>query len=425
MRRAVGRIVFIFLFLSLWICFERGRQIDSFAAELEENNTVEEEGGRTDSGEDRTDSGEGNLSSGNQDVTTIPEYDPDADLKEIWTSLKLDDVDRQLEKYEIQKSIRFSTLSSEIMEGDFSGAWKVIKTAALEAVAKEISANKALLVQLIFIVLIGAVFSNLSGGSGNGFVSENGFFVTYLILTSIIFASFQIVLGIVEAALTELITVIKVLLPVYVLALSFTGSVFSSNALYYVLLICIWLVEAVLLHFILPAVKFYVVLALMNHMNKEDTFSKMTGLLRSMVIWVLKTITSVIIGVNVIKTMVAPAIDSFHNNSLSRMIGALPGGGTVTLLFGTFLGAGRLVKNSIGAAGMLLILILVLLPLIKVFILMLMVKFTSALIQPIGEKRYTAVVSVLGDGCRLLLSALGTAVVMFMLSIAVIACSGG
>lgn len=352
-------------------------------------------------------------------------YDADAELEEIWDSLKLDEVDRQLEKYNIQKSISFTKLSAEFMEGNFSSAWSVAKEAAKAAVVKEISANKALLIQLIFVVLIGAVFSNLSGNMGNGFVSENGFFVTYLILSSIIFTSFQIVLGIVDSVLSEIITVIKILIPVYVLALSFTGAAFSSTALYYVLLICIFIVEVVILRFVLPAVKFYVVLALVNNINKEDSFSKMTDLIRQIVLWVLKTVVSVIVGVNMIKTMVAPAIDSFNRNSVSRMIGALPGGSMVSALFGTFLGAGKLVKNSIGAAGIVIIAVLVLVPVIKVFVLMLMVKFTSALVQPVGEKRYTAVISVLSEGCRLLLLSLSTAVVMFMLSIAVIACSGG
>jgi stage III sporulation protein AE len=174
-----------------------------------------------------------------------------------------------------------------------------------------------------------------------------------------------------------------------------------------------------------PAVRFYVVLALVNNVNREDRFSRLAQLVHQMVVWSLKTIVGVMIGMNVVKAMVAPAMDSFSRNSISKVISGLPGGSVFSTLFTAFLAAGKLIQNSIGAAGMLLIAILVLVPVVKVAVTMVMVKLTAALVQPAGEKRYSSLIGILGEGCRLLLSALGTAVVMFMLSIAFIACAGG
>jgi stage III sporulation protein AE len=352
-------------------------------------------------------------------------YDPNQELAEIWDRLDLDAVDRQLEQYQLQQSVSFTRLSAQLMQGNFSGAWLVMKEAVWEGLTKELTAGKTLMLQLLLIVLVGVIFSHLSGTVGNNFVGENGFFITYLILSSILLTSFQITLELVTNVLSELITVIKILIPVYVLALGFTGGSFAGAAMQNVLLVGIWLVEVVILRVVVPAVRFYVVLALVNNVNREDRFSRLAQLVHQMVVWSLKTIVGVMIGMNVVKAMVAPAMDSFSRNSISKVISGLPGGSVFSTLFTAFLAAGKLIQNSIGAAGMLLIAILVLVPVVKVAVTMVMVKLTAALVQPAGEKRYSSLSGILGEGCRLLLSALGTAVVMFMLSIAFIACAGG
>ena len=66
-------------------------------------------------------------------------------------------------------------------------------------------------------------------------------------------------------------------------------------------MIGIWLIQAVIIRLVLPLIEFYVIVALVNNLQKEDSFSKLCELVQSLIKWILRTIIVVVIGLNVIK----------------------------------------------------------------------------------------------------------------------------
>ena len=127
------------------------------------------------------------------------------------------------------------------------------------------------------------------------------------------------------------------------------------------------------------------------------------------------------VGLNIIKSLIDPQIDALGRNSVNRIISAFPGGGMMSVLTGTFLGAGMIIKNSIGIAGIIILGLIVLFPIIKTFLIMLTVKIVAAMVQPVAEKRYINGIETLSQGVALLLQALGSSVVLFVLTIAIMA----
>ena len=76
-----------------------------------------------------------------------------------------------------------------------------------------------------------------------------------------------------------------------------------------------------------------------------------------------------------------------------------------------------LLKNSIGYVGMLLLLATILFPLVKVLIFVLCLKFCSAVIEPIGEKRIANMLSQLSKNSMLLVTAIIGVTFMFLVLI--------
>ena len=58
---------------------------------------------------------------------------------------------------------------------------------------------------------------------------------------------------------------------------------------------------------------------------------------------------------------------------------------------------------------------------LKTFLMMLTARLTAVIIQPIGEKRFVDGVETLAEGMKLLLMALSCSIVLFVLTIAVMA----
>ena len=339
---------------------------------------------------------------------------------EIFDELDLDSIDRELKKNNISLSVDFKDIVKDVIgnKGDVSYDIGVI---IKEVLVGELSSNKNLMLQLISIVLLGSVFVKLSNSFGNGFISENGFYITYLIITAIMLASFMVTLDMVSNALEALIMIIKIIIPIYALAINFIGHTASSAAMYEVIMVGIWLVQNVVLNVILPMIRFYVIIMLVNNLSKEDYFSKMCKLIDNVVNWLLKTIIFFIAGLNIIKSLIEPQMDLLGKNVVNKVVSSIPAGTMMSVLTGTFLGAGIIVKNSIGIAGLIVILIALLAPILKALIIMLLVRVTAVLLQPIGEKRYVEGVWGLAQGIKLLLLSLISSAALFLLTIAIMA----
>lgn len=348
----------------------------------------------------------------------------DSDVyEEIMQELDIDELSSTVNELPVGVKLDIQRLLTELINGNSDYVSKVLAQTIREALFGEIFANKTLMVQLLAIVLLGSVFVNISNNFGSGFVSENGFYVTYLMMTSIIFTSFSITLDIVNTSINHILGLIKIIAPVYALAMNFIGQTVTSAGMYEVVLVGGWLVQVVIIRFIIPLIKFYVILSLINNLNKEDTFSKLCKLLLRLASWLLKTIIVFVAGLNIIKGLIEPQIDAFGRSSVNKLVSVIPGGGVMSVLTGTFLGAGLVVKNSIGVMGIIVIGVAVLIPVIKTLLLFVIVRITAALVQPVGDKRYSDGIDALAQGLNMLLQALACSVVIFVLSIAIVAFS--
>jgi len=335
--------------------------------------------------------------------------------------LSLDEVEKSLESGGFSKNVNFRDVVDGLARGDSESVLSSLLIYLKSTISGELLANKALMIQLVSLVLIGSIFVNISGSFGNIFVSENGFYITYLIITSIMLTSFSLSLDIVSSSIEKILDLIKIIVPVYALAINFIGQASTSAGMYQIVLLGVWLVQVVILRFIIPMVKFYVIISLINNLNREDNFSKLSVLIKNLVSWLLKTIVVFVAGLNIIKSLIDPQIDALGRTMVTKIVSSIPGGGIMSVLTGTFLGTGMIIKNSIGLGGIILIIAVIMLPVIKTFLMMLVVRITGVMIQPIGDKRYVEGVEALADGMKLLLQTILSSAVLFMLTIAIMA----
>ncbi len=348
-------------------------------------------------------------------------YDYQVEYEDIYNILSVNDTEMQLRQANINMDL--PQLLKDIVDGNGDDVGKKLLAIGKDTLVGELLLNKELMLQIVVIVLLGSIFVNLASSFGTGFISENGFYITYLIITSIMLVSFVSTMDMAYQSIERMLVVVKIIVPLYALAMNFVGQAVASAGMYELVMVGIWIVQVIILRFILPMIKFYVIISLINNLNQEDSFSKMGSLVISIVNWVLKTTVYFILGLNVIKGLIEPQIDAIGRNTVNRISTIVPGGGIVSALTGTFLGAGAVVKNSIGVAGIIILLGVVMVPIIKLLLVMLTVRITSVMIQPIGEKRYVDGVEALAKGNQMLLHTMFSSVVLFLLTVAIVAFS--
>ncbi len=123
-----------------------------------------------------------------------------------------------------------------------------------------------------------------------------------------------------------------------------------------------------------------------------------------------------------IQSMITPVIDSVKMSAVQRTVSLIPGIGNVSdSVAELVIGSAVLVKNSIGALAVVLLVLLCALPAAKIWLLAMVLKFSAALTGIVSDRRITSCMDRVGEGSLLVLRILLTASGLFLIMIAIAA----
>ena len=346
----------------------------------------------------------------NQDFSREEEALEELDLKDVETA-----VDQLLEeKQSMRGMIREILTSGQAFSAE---QWKAV---IQQGVWDAMGIQKETCVHILVLVLLSAVFYHLSGVFQNNQIGDISFYMIYLLLFLLLLQAFDQMAGQMESLLEGVAVFMKALLPAYYIALTGACGVATATAFYQMILI--FLTEKILLLFILPAIRMYLVLELINFLTKEEFLSKMTELLKNGILWALKSMVGVIVGIQLIQRLISPAVDTLKRSLIGRTAGALPGVGNLfSGITEVVLGSAVLIKNCLGAAAIVILLLAGVAPLCRMGISALVYQFLAALVQPVTDKRMVGCIHTMGESLGMLVRMLLTMEILFLLTIAILA----
>jgi len=339
------------------------------------------------------------------------------DIQKFLDSLEIN-ADRNSEKR------TFAELMDELMEGNLADILRQGITYSINGVWSEVRANRALMGQFFVLAVVGAAFSGFSGIFGSGHVTETGFYVIYLLIMTFLTSSFFSSVNIAGRVTRELAEFMRVLLPAYFLAVTAAGGALTSAAVCGFTFGAIGIVQVVLADFLIPLTRIYMMLVLAGNLVKEDMISKCMELLEHVIVWSLKTMFGIVVGFHVIQGMILPQADALKNASIMRLAQVIPGAGAMAgSLTQMVLGSGVLIKNTAGAAGVLVMFLIAAVPMIKLLVLMCLYYLAGALMQPVCDKRLVACMTGTAVGHGILLKIVAYSMALFAVTIAVLCIS--
>ena len=154
--------------------------------------------------------------------------------------------------------------------------------------------------------------------------------------------------------------------------------------------------------------------------------SKMAELLETMISWSLKTMLGAVLGIQAVRGLVAPAMDAIKRTAIGKTAGAIPAvGNAVNVVTELILTGALLVKNCLGTAAVVALLLAGAGPVIHYGILSLSYRFLAAAAQPVSDKRIVGCLGTMGEGCAMLLRIMITAEVMCILTFVILMASVG
>lgn len=349
------------------------------------------------------------------------EVDQQAIEDRLMKEFEFDDMNRVIKEIMPGKKMDFGETVSKLINGELELSVDMLGRLISDQLFYEIRHNKEGLVHILMIAIIAAIFTNFSNVFQNQQVGEISFYMLYMLLITILLNSFQVVLDSVGERLELLVAFMKALGPVYFMAVAISTGSGTAIVFYNMVLFLIYMVELLILNFLMPFLHIYVVVKMLNYLSAEDYLSKFSELIEFVIVWTSKTLLAAVVGLNIIQGLITPAIDSLKRGVLTKGVEALPAigdalGGVAEVLLGTTV----LIKNGIGMTGAIICIIICAVPAIQMLVMTVMYKTLAALIQPVSDKRIVGCIASVGDASQILLRLIFTTGVLFLLTIAII-----
>lgn len=342
----------------------------------------------------------------------------------LLTEFDFNEIEEKLDRMFPQEKISFSDVFSALMSGNMAETIRIFLRFLTDQISYEFDYNRRSLVYVLMTALTAALFSNFAGAFKSRQISDISFYIMYMLLITLCLTSFRISAEGLEDRLSALVDFMRVLCPSYFLAVAFASGSVTSLFFYNVILFLIYVVELVIVRFLLPVVNIYIMVRVLGNLTGEDFLSEFADLIRKAVSWILKTLLICVVSVNVVQGLLAPAIDAVKRSALTRTAEALPWvGNAVGGVAEVVLGTAVLIKNGIGMAGAVITIAICAVPILQMLIMAFMYKLAAALVQPVSDKRITTCISGISEGYEIMVKVIFTSGLLFMITIAIVAAS--
>ena len=355
-------------------------------------------------------------------VEMIPKKDYEDYSSELLGKMELDDIQDLMDELLGDKSFHLGDAIRQMVTGEQPFSREMFLEIVYEAVFGELERQKQNIFQLLLLVLAAAFFANFAKAFEKSQVGEISFYVIYLILFALLMNLFGSMSSGLKENLSFLVSMMKAVAPAYYLAVAASTGVTTAALFYQIVLILILMIQIAAVSLLLPCGNLYVLLEFVNHLSKEEMLSRLSELLKMLVEWALKTMTGVLVGMQVVQNLVAPVMDTLKRSAIGKTAGAIPGvGNAINSVTEIILTSAVLIRNSLGVVFLVAFLMWGLTPILRYGINGILYKLLAAVVQPVSDKRIAGCINTMGEGCLLLMKILFTSEILCMLTVIVVA----
>ncbi len=342
------------------------------------------------------------------------------ETEELLKDLGLSDLDSYMRQENLGQH-SFSGLVKDLLQNGLALDFPAIGEKIRQIVLADYMENRRPLIQILALALSFSILLQMTSTLQKSYIANLGFLGVYLVLMLLLLKTFLNMTGTVEGFFAKLVDFMQMLQPAFCVSMVFSAGNMSAGVYYELLLLLIYLVDVVFSKILVPVVQIYMVLQLVNQMMEEGKFTKIAGLLSDSVHWCVKLLTTAVIGLNIVQGMLAPGIDGLKRSAFAGAARIIPGAGQIVNSMTEMLtGSAMLIKNSVGMAALIVLVLISFLPLVKIAVFMVLYRGLSAIMEPVADKRICAAVSGLGQSAALYLKLMFYGILLFFLTIAII-----
>ncbi|HEY4551425.1 MAG TPA: stage III sporulation protein AE [Bacillus sp. (in: firmicutes)] len=314
----------------------------------------------------------------------------------------------------------------DFIKGDKEFSLKEWLSGILKFVFHELIANGRLLGSLVLLTVLSMFLQSLQNAFESGTISKVAYAVVYMVMVIIALNSFHVAVSYAMDAISTMTSFIMALIPLLLALIAASGGLVSAAFFHPVILFLMNISGVFIQNIILPLLFLATLLSVVSTLSDQYKVTQLANLLRNGSIALLGLFFTIFLGVISVQGASAAVTDGITIRTAKFLTGNFIPiiGRMFTDAADTVLSASVILKNSVGIAGVAILLIIVAFPAMKILIIALIYKFSAAILQPLGGGPIIKCLDIIGKNIIYVFAALAVVSLMFFLSITVIIAAG-
>ena len=313
---------------------------------------------------------------------------------------------------------------SEVLNSAITGKVdnKSILNKILNIFGKEMVSSLKYIISILVIVLIHSVIRAFADNLQTSNISKNIYFVQYILIITLVMSNFSNLLLNIKETITNLVGFMNSLVPLLITLMIYTGNIATSSLLEPIIMFIITFISNLIIDLIIPVVSIIAALIIISKISDKVQIGRIAKFMKSSIIWFLGIALTIFVGVISLEGTLASSVDGITAktakaavSSMIPVVGKILGDSVDSVL-----GCGLVLKNALGVVGVIIVIGICAMPIIKLSILTIVYNITSAIIEPLADKKIVKLLEELGDVFKLLLGIMCSVSVLFIVGITLV-----
>lgn len=316
----------------------------------------------------------------------------------------------------------FSNRAVEMATGEFSLNPVDVFNNIIASLSEELKSFSVTASSILVMTLLSSTVNTLNSALGTGMSANASFFTFFTVISGLALTCFFKTLTYASEVMGYMTDFMSKLSPVLIVTLFACCKPASAAAFEPVLSAAVVIVSEVITKCLVPLITFSAVLSVAGNVGDRNGISGFVKIVKSATKWIMALVITVFTGINAIYGFATPALDAVGTRTLKFAVGSLVPivGGFLSDTLDTVTASGAVVKNAVGASGIVMLCIICLPPIIKLGIMQMMFKLISAITEPIADRRISGMLWDIGEAFVALFGVMVLTAVMFIINICII-----
>lgn len=337
-------------------------------------------------------------------------------------SLGISDFLEASKKYTVESfpDLDIGNLFSNSLTGNISNVFPIQEIENI--FLKEIKLAISLLISIIVIIIIHSIFKAIVENLENSSFSQVIYFVQYLIIATVTINYFLNCLEVTKSAINDVTNFINLLIPLLMTLMLTTGTITTVTAVQPILIFMISFIGNFINLYLIPLLLISISISIVSNISDKIQIGKFSKFLKSSIIWILGIILTIFTCCLSLEGTLTSSVDGLTAKTAKAavsnfipVVGKIMGDTVDSVI-----GCGNILKNSVGIIGVIIIIGIVAIPIIKVLVMWISFKITSAVCEVVADVKIVKLLEQIADSYKILLAMLFSVSLMFVIGITLV-----